>query len=164
MVCRFLVVIVIVFMTFVNKTDVESSRVRAADRVVSRSSLVDHQVDDGWRHTASGWQRWNDGQWDTSECKPVERQPVAHLHPLLLATLQLLTTLFALVWFSGRTKPREKQVDFTVRRSRISRHACNGERGHRKMGRGQTLYAASHCRLAASPDRMEERSDIGQAT
>jgi opacity protein-like surface antigen len=52
-------------------------------------------TDAGWRRTRLGWE--HERSWQHTD--PFAAAPITHLHPAIIATLQLLTTLGALVWF-----------------------------------------------------------------
>jgi hypothetical protein len=66
----------------------------------SQSSPSETRVTDGWRRTASGWQ-WHEA-WKHPRAA-LDPPPVAwRIHPLLVASLQVLVSLFALVWADPR--------------------------------------------------------------
>jgi hypothetical protein len=58
-------------------------------------ATVDKDATDGWRRTAIGWE--HERAWQHTD--PFAASPITHLHPAIIATLQLLATLGALVWF-----------------------------------------------------------------
>lgn len=65
-------------------------------RAWSNAASAKVEVADGWRRTAAGW------EWDQVWLRPeasFERSPLAwHIHPFTVAALQVLVSLFALVW------------------------------------------------------------------
>lgn len=68
----------------------------------SNASSTEIQMTDGWRRTANGW------EWDEVWKRPrtaFEQPPIAwRIHPFVIAALQVLISLFALV--SAEPTPR----------------------------------------------------------
>ena len=70
-------------------------------RAWSNATSAQVDVADGWRRTAAGW------EWDQVWLRPetsFEQPPLAwHIHPFTVAALQVLVSLFALVWTDQAT-------------------------------------------------------------
>ncbi len=65
-------------------------------RAWSNAASADVEMTDGWRRTATGW------EWDEAWQRPrtaFAQPPMAwRIHPFVIAALQVLVSLFALVW------------------------------------------------------------------
>ncbi len=71
-------------------------------RAWSKAVSPQVQVSDGWRRTADGWQRREVWERPVTAYQPA---PLAwSIHPLTVAALQVLVSLFALVAAEQRTR------------------------------------------------------------
>lgn len=53
--------------------------------------------DDGWRRTANGWEKCTGETWDAEQAATIAHPPPRPLDPGLVAALQLLASVLALV-------------------------------------------------------------------
>ncbi len=60
------------------------------------ASTAEIVVKDEWRRTAAGWESVD--TWRHSRLAPPGQSAASRIHPLVVAALQVLVSLFALLW------------------------------------------------------------------